>query len=63
MGEVKNMKKEKNKKSISIRLDDNMEHMIKELKEMLPLNTSSIIRLALIQYYRNQKNDGDLNDR
>lgn len=50
-------------KSISIRADESMIRMIAELKRALPLNTSSIIRLALIQFYRNQKKNGDLNDR
>lgn len=57
------MNKEKFVKSISIRCDESISRMIEELKHELPLNTSSIIRLALIQYYRNQKKDGDLNDR
>jgi len=49
------MKANNNKKSISLRLDENMEHMIKELKETLPLNTSSIMRLALITFYEKNK--------
>ena len=57
------MKANNYKKSISLRLDENMEHMIKELKETLPLNTSSIMRLALINFYREQKKTGDLNDK
>ena len=52
------MKQDNNKKSISIRLDENMERMIKELKEILPLNTSSIMRLAIIKFYREQKKNG-----
>lgn len=56
------MKQDNNKKSISVRLDENMEHMISELKETLPLNTSSIMRLALITFYREQKKkNGGLN--
>lgn len=56
------MKQDNNKKSISVRLDENMEHMISELKETLPLNTSSIMRLALITFYREQKKEnGGLN--
>jgi len=48
-------------KSISIRADENIERMIKEIKEIMPLNTSSIMRLALITFYREQqKKDGDL---
>lgn len=50
------------KKSISIRLDRNMEKMISELKETLPLNTSSIMRLALISFYRDQKKNNDTNN-
>lgn len=46
------MKANNYKKSISIRLDENMEHMIKELKETLPLNTSSIMRLALVTFHK-----------
>lgn len=50
------------KKSISIRLDENMERMIDELQQTLPLNVSSIMRLALITFYREQqKKNGDLN--
>lgn len=48
-------------KNISIRCDESMSRMIDELKQELPLNTSSILRLALIQFYRNQKKNGDLN--
>lgn len=55
------MNKEKFVKSISIRCDESMSRMIDELKQELPLNTSSILRLALIQFYRNQKKNGDLN--
>ena len=57
------MKANNYKKSISLRLDENMEHMIKELKETLPLNTSSIMRLALITFYEKNKKNGDLNDK
>ncbi|WP_296798773.1 hypothetical protein [uncultured Methanobrevibacter sp.] len=56
------MKQDNNKKSISVRLDENMEHMISELKETLPLNTSSIMRLALITFYRNQMKNNDINE-
>lgn len=56
------MKANNYKKSISIRLDENMEHMIKELKETLPLNTSSIMRLALISFYRDQKKNNNTNN-
>lgn len=50
------------KKSISIRADENMERMIGELKEILPLNTSSIIRLSLMTFHRNQMKNNNIND-
>jgi len=46
--------KQEYEKSISIMLDKDMVWMI-ELQQMLPLNTSSIMRLALITFYREQK--------
>ena len=54
--------KQEYEKIISIRLDKDMVRMIDELQQMLPLNTSSIMRLALIKFYREQKKEnGDLN--
>ena len=50
------MKKDNNyKKNISLRLDENTERMIDELQQTLPLNVSSIMRLALITFYREQQ--------
>lgn len=58
------MNKEKFVKSISIRCNADTDRMIKEIKEILPLNTSSIMRLALIKFYREQKKENsDLNDK
>lgn len=58
------MNKEKFVKSISIRCDESMIRMIEDLQQMLPLNVSSIMRLALITYYRaEQMKNGDLNDK
>ena len=52
------------KQSISIRADEKMSKMIEELKEALLLNTTSIIKLALVNFYEQQKakttiNNGD----
>ena len=58
------MKKDNNyKKNISLRLDENTERMIDELQQTLPLNVSSIMRLALVTFYKEeqQKKNGDLN--
>ena len=49
------MKENNFKKTISIRVDKDMAQMIDELQQMLPLNVSSIMRLALITFYREQK--------
>lgn len=58
------MNKEKFVKSISIRCDESMIRMIEDLQQMLPLNVSSIMRLALITYYREEQlKNGDLNDK
>ncbi len=49
------MTKEKNfTKSISIRADDKMSNMIGELEEKLLLNTTSIMKLALVTLYEQQ---------
>lgn len=50
--------KQEYEKSISIRLDKDMVRMI-ELQQMLPLNTSSIMRLALVTFYKEQQNGDD----
>lgn len=39
------------KKSISIRCDEKMENMVDELEEKLLLNTTSVMRLALVTLY------------
>lgn len=49
------MTKERNfTKSISIRADDKMSNMIDELEEKLLLNTTSIMKLALVTLYEQQ---------
>ena len=53
----------KYKKSISIRTDEKMSKMLSELEEMLLLNTTSVMRLALATLYKSQIEDGDINDR
>lgn len=50
-------------KSISIRCDEKMEQMIGELSETMLLNTTSIMRLALANLYKNQIENGDNDDR
>ena len=50
------------KKSISIRCDEKMEHMIDELEKKLLLNTTSIMRLALATLYKSQIEDGESNE-
>lgn len=54
----------KYKKSISIRTDEKMDKMLQELEDKLLLNTTSIMRLALVTLYEQQigkkpRNDGD----
>lgn len=44
----------KYKKSISIRTDEKMSKMLEELEEKLLLNTTSIMRLALVTFYQQQ---------
>ena len=51
--------KQEYEKSISIRLDKNMAQMIDELQQMLPLNVSSIMRLALVTFHKEQQNGDD----
>ncbi|WP_405272067.1 hypothetical protein [Methanobrevibacter sp.] len=51
--------KVKFKKSISIRCDEKMEQMIDELEEKLLLNTTSVMRLALVTLYEQQKSKGE----
>lgn len=51
--------KQEYEKSISIRLDKDMVRMIDELQQMLPLNVSSIMRLALVTFYKEQQNGDD----
>ncbi len=41
----------KYKKSISIRTDERMDTILKELEEKLLLNTTSVMRLALVTLY------------
>lgn len=52
----------KYKKSISIRCDEKMENMLDELEEILLLNTTSVMRLALATLYKSQIENGDIND-
>lgn len=51
--------KQEYEKSICIRLDKDMVQMIDELQQMLPLNVSSIMRLALVTFYKEQQNGDD----
>lgn len=55
----KMVNKVKFKKSISIRCDEKMEQMIDELEEKLLLNTTSVMRLALVTLYEQQKSKGE----
>ena len=50
-------------KNISIRCDEKMSGMLKELEDNMLLNTTSIIRLALSRLYKSQIKNGDTNDR
>lgn len=45
----------KYKQSISIRTDEKMSKMLKELEEKLLLNTTSVMRLALATLYEQEK--------
>ncbi len=47
-------------RSISIRCDNKMNKMLKELEEKLLLNTTSVMRLALVTLYKEKINKGDL---
>jgi hypothetical protein len=49
-------------KSISIRCDEKMEQMLVELQEIMLLNTTSIMRLALARLYKSQIENGDNDD-
>ena len=48
-------------RSISLRCDEKLSNMIDELEEELLLNTSSILRVAIRNLYKQQiENNGDL---
>lgn len=54
-------------KSISIRCDEKMSKLIDELEDMMLLNTTSVVKLALVTLYEKemgrkfQTNKGDTN--
>ena len=48
-------------RNISLRCDEKLSNMIDELEEELLLNTSSILRVAIRNLYKQQiENEGDL---
>lgn len=47
------------KKSISIRTDEKMSKMLEELENKLLLNTTSVMRLALVTLYEQQTSKGE----
>ena len=47
-------------RSISIRCDNKMNDILDELEEKLLLNTTSVMRLALVTLYEEKINNGDL---
>ena len=50
-------------RSISLRCDEKISNMIDELEDELLLNTSSILRLAIRNLYKEHVEDDDIDDR
>lgn len=48
-------------RSISLRCDEKLSNMIDKLEEELLLNTSSILRIALRNLYKQEFENGDIN--
>ena len=50
-------------RNISLRCDEKISNMIDELEDELLLNTSSILRLAIRNLYKEHVEDGDIDDK